>query len=121
MRDGFTYFASSRFVQREVVLEALRRCAERLRAESPAVVAVYLFGSFATGTATPRSDADIVVEIGEENSSLRDAIWEQAIGIFAEAPVPAEVFVKSTRELEEGRRTGRGIPGALAREGLRLA
>ncbi len=84
-------------------------------------MAVYLFGSFATGTATPRSDADILVEIAEEDSSLREAIQGQAISIFAEAPVPAEVFVKSSRELEEGRRTGRGIAGAVAREGLRLA
>jgi predicted nucleotidyltransferase len=121
MRDGFTYFASSRFVRREAVLEALRRCAKRLRAECPAVVAIYLFGSFATGTATPRSDADIVVEIAEEDPALREAVREQAIAIFAEAPVPAEVFVKSTREVEEGRRTGRGIAGAVAREGLRLA
>ncbi len=121
MRDGFTYFASSRFMRREAVLEALRRCAERLRTECPAVVAIYLFGSFATGTATPRSDADLVVEIAEEDPALREAVREQAIAIFAEAPVPAEVFVKSTREMEEGRRTGRGIAGAVAREGLRLA
>jgi hypothetical protein len=86
---------------------------ERLRAECPAVVAIYLFGSFATGTATPRSD--------EEDPALREAVREQAIAIFAEAPVPAEVFVKSARELEEGRRAGRGIAGAVAREGLRLA
>ena|GEM_PF-1933907 len=75
-------------MQREAVLEALRRCAERLWAECPAIIAVYLFGSFATGAATPRSDADIVVEIAEEDPALREAVREQAIWIFAEAPVP---------------------------------
>lgn len=114
-------FASSRFIDREAVLEALRHCAQQLRDRCDKVVAVYLFGSFATGQATPRSDADIVVEIASDDPALREEIRDQAQDVFLEAPVPVEIFVQSTRQLEEGRRNGRGVAGAVAREGIRLA
>lgn len=114
-------FASSRFIDREAVLEALRHCAKQLRDQCNEVVAVYLFGSFATGQATPRSDADIVVEIASDDPKLREKVWDQSLGVFLEAPVPVEIFVQSTRQLEEGKRSGRGVAGAVAREGIRLA
>ncbi len=114
-------FASSRFIDRKAVLEALCHCAEQLKAQCNGVVAVHLFGSFATGQATPRSDADIVVEIASEDPKLREAIRDQALEVFLDAPVPVEIFVQSTRQLEEGKRSGRGIAGAVAREGIRLA
>lgn len=114
-------FASSRFIDREAVLEALRRCAKQLRERCSEVVAVYLFGSFATGRATPRSDADLVVEIASEDPKLREKVRDQALEVFLDAPVPVEIFVQSTQQLEEGKRSGRGVAGAVAREGIHLA
>jgi len=118
-RSVFVNFASSMFIDREAVLEALRHCAQQLKDQCDEVVAVYLFGSFATGQATPRSDADIVIEIASDDPELREEVRHQALGAFLEAPVPVEIFVQSTRPLEEGRRSGRGVAGAVAREGIR--
>ncbi|WP_376792476.1 nucleotidyltransferase domain-containing protein [Thermoflexus sp.] len=120
-RSAFTNFASSRLIDREAVLEALPRCAKQLRDRCSEVVAVYLFGSFATGRATPRSDADLVVEIASEDPKLREKVRDQALESSPDAPVPVEIFVQSTRQLEEGKRSGRGVAGAVAREGIHLA
>lgn len=118
MPSVFTTFASSRFVDREAVVEALRLLAMCLKARHAEIVAVYLFGSFATGTATPRSDADVVVEVvGDTEIALCDRLSEAVQAVFLEAPVPVDVFVLTSERLREGR----GVAGAVAREGLRLA
>jgi predicted nucleotidyltransferase len=116
MRSVFTTFASSRFVDQAEVIEALRPYAQRLKAQFDEVAAVYLFGSFATGTATPRSDADIVVEISSGDAYLRKQVWEAAMGIFMDAPVPVDLFVMSSVELAEGR----GVASRVAQEGMQL-
>jgi len=117
MPSVFTTFASSRFVDRQAVVEALRRCAERLRAEEEGVVAVHLFGSFADGTATPRSDADVVIEVADDTPAFRERIWEKGAVLFLEAPVPVDLFVISSERMAQGR----GVAGAVARQGVRLA
>ena len=120
MPNVFTTFASSRFIDREAVVAALRDCANRLREQEPAIIGVHLFGSFATGTATPRSDADIVVEIADADPETRQRVWETAFAAFLHAPVPVDLFVMPTERLQQGRRNGRGVPGVIAREGIRL-
>jgi predicted nucleotidyltransferase len=121
MRKPFTTYASSRFVDPEAVREALHACAERLLERRPEVEAVHLFGSFASGRATPRSDADILVEIEDRSASLQDDIRTEAAGLFLKAPVPVDLFVMTSAALAENRRQGRGIAGAVAREGVLLA
>ena len=80
-------------------------------------MAVRLFGSFATGTATPRSDADILVETTGAGPGLRERLAEAAQMAFLEAPVPVDVFVLASEQMHERR----GVAGAVAREGVRLA
>lgn len=118
MPSIFTTFASSRFVDREAVVEALRAVAQRLKKQHTEIRAIHLFGSFATGTATPRSDADVVVEItyGSE-AALRERVAAAARSVFLEAPVPVEVFILDSERMQEER----GGAGAVAREGVRLA
>ncbi|MDA2936746.1 nucleotidyltransferase domain-containing protein [Acidobacteria bacterium AH-259-A15] len=117
MRDVFTTFASSRFVDREAVVNFLRRCARRLKSEENQVEAVHLFGSFASGTATPRSDADIVVEIADEAEDLKDQIENSARYIFLEAPVPVDLFVMTFTRLAKGG----GVATLASRQGIQLA
>lgn len=121
MQSAFTTFASSRFVDFDVVISALKECAARIKGPWQGVEAVYLFGSFATGKACPRSDADIVIEISDNHDSLRSMIFDEAMTLFLEAPVPVELFVLSTAQLSEGRGSNRGVAGAVAREGIVLA
>ena len=117
MHNVFTTYASSRFIDQSAVVEVLRGCARQLKVQCADVVAVHLFGSFATRTATPRSDADVIVEINEADLSLRQQVHEAATDIFLEAPVPIDLFVISSAELAEGR----GVAGRLTREGVRLS
>jgi predicted nucleotidyltransferase len=81
------------------------------------VKAVWLFGSFATGTATPRSDADVVIEINESDRLDRERLRSAAMAVFAEAPVPVDLFVMTTADLNGES----GIAPVVRREGLRLA
>ena len=126
MQKPFTTFAVTRFVDRETVLDSLRERAKRLKAAVPEA-AVYLFGSFATGTPTPRSDADIAVIIDSledsDSPSNRNPGYVQdvATAVFLDAPVPTEIFVLSRAQIQEGRQTGRGVAGVVARDGILLA
>jgi predicted nucleotidyltransferase len=113
----FTIFASSRFIDRQAVREALRQCAQRLKATQPHVRAVYLFGSFATNRATPHSDADIVVAITPETAESQQEIYEAARTTFLEAPVPVDLFVL----LETHMAKDWGVARAVKREGVQLA
>lgn len=117
MRSVFTTFASSRFVDREAVVEALRECAQALKTRRGEVVAVHLFGSFADGTATPRSDADIVVEIADAALEVRREVREAAVDAFLEGPVPVDLFVFSEAQMEQGQ----GVAGVASRESVVLA
>jgi len=120
MPSVFTTFASSRFIDKAATINALRRCAEQLKAQCAEVVAVHLFGSFADGIPTPHSDADIVVEIAKEDAGTRQRVREIAVSVFLEAPVPVDLFILSSAQLDEGKRIGRGIAGAIARGGMQL-
>lgn len=115
MPDVFTRRQSSRFLDQEAALEGLRSCARRLTSTCDAVVAVHFFGSLATGTATPRSDADVAVEISSAGDE--DQIHDTALRLFAGAPLPVDLFVRSSEALA----SGRGIAGAVGREGKKLA
>lgn len=124
MRNVFTTFASSCFVDREAVIERLCACARELKAEQRGVVAVYLFGSFAAGMATPHSDADVVVEVADEDGGtgtrMRRKVWDAAFDAFLKAPVAVDLFVLSSRQMRRDQRSGRGVAAAVSREGLRL-
>lgn len=113
----FTTLSSSRFLDREAAVEELRRCAERVAAAHDAVIAVYLFGSFATGTATPRSDADVAIEIADEDVGEREAVRDEAMRVFLDAPVPVDLFVLPTTQFA----SKRGVAGAVRREHVLLA
>ncbi|GIX48826.1 MAG: hypothetical protein KatS3mg131_3037 [Candidatus Tectimicrobiota bacterium] len=107
----------SRFIDREAVRAALQQCALRLKASQPAVRAAYLFGSFVTNTATPRSDADIAVEIAPAGQACRQAVAETARTIFLAAPVAVDLFVLSTPQLA----APHGLAAAIRQQGLRPA
>lgn len=51
------------------ILEQIKEICERFHVEH-----LYLFGSYATGTATPTSDIDIIVKGGDNIEELRECI-----------------------------------------------
>ena len=102
-------------MDREVVVEQLRRAAKRLREEHPEVRAVYCFGSFAGGIPTPRSDADILVMVGSSDGPVhqRGAFFAD---YFLDVSVPVDLFVSTVDEWEHAH----GGVVAAARSGFRL-
>jgi len=112
-RRPFLTFAASRFLIREPVLEELRRAIERLRKRNPGIEAVYLFGSYASGTPTPRSDVDLLVVANETGSAdLRSE--------FLTVPVPVDLHLTTPAAFQSLAAAGKGVPGVVVREGLRL-
>ncbi len=105
-------------------VEAVRAAAIRLRATDPGVVAVILFGSLADGTATPRSDADVLVVLREDGRRVLDRIPDYTRP-FEDLDLSVQVLPWTRGELErrlaEGDRfareiveRGRVLAGAIA-------
>jgi HEPN domain-containing protein len=67
-------------------------------APDPNAVAVYLFGSFARGTAVPGSDVDLLVVVDRDPRPPRDRIPDHLPGAF---PVGVDVIVWTREEMEE--------------------
>jgi predicted nucleotidyltransferase len=120
MPKPFITFATSRFINRELVLRELRQVARSLKAACPEVVAIYLFGSFAQGVPTPRSDADILVVVTPSALPLVEQLKESFVEAFLAVSVPVELFVLANDRVEESVKSGRGLAATALREGLIL-
>ncbi|WP_448574852.1 nucleotidyltransferase domain-containing protein [Thermomicrobium sp.] len=106
-----------RFLDRESVLAALWEAA-REAGRCPGVRAIYLFGSFAGGIPTPRSDADLLVVVvdGADREAAR-ACCEEA---FQNLPVPVDLFVWSEEEVAASVASGRGLAANVLPQAVRL-
>ncbi len=118
MQPPFTTYAASRFVNRDAVLAELRQAAAQAGARCPGVQAILLFGSFAHGTPTPRSDADLLVVVGEEVD--RRQVYDCCLAAFMSSPVPVDLFVQTWAEIEASQAEGRGLAASALRHALRL-
>jgi len=90
-------------VNMEKIRDAARRIADRFHPDR-----IILFGSFATGTPGPDSDADILV-VMEHGGTRREKAMEIRESISA-INMPKDVFVNSPGELEKYR----DIPGTIS-------
>lgn len=109
------------WLDREEAERRLRHAAGRLVAERPEVVAVYLFGSLATGRAVPGSDADVLVVLERSDErwvdrSVHYAGYFEGVGMAVElfcytegevARVPLAQGALAGGKLLAGRRPGR--------------
>jgi hypothetical protein len=94
----------------EAVWDALDGWVREIR-NRPEVLAVVLFGSFASGRACPGSDLDLLIVLQEDSRSFLDRIPDYAP---EDLPIPADVFPYTRAEIEAGQplaaealRTGR--------------
>jgi predicted nucleotidyltransferase len=104
-------FAVSRFLIRDRVMSELRETIHRLKSED--IQAVYLFGSFASGVPTPRSDVDLLVVTERTN-------WEDLQTKFLSVSVPVDCHLISPAAFKDLSASGKGVVGAAVRNGLRL-
>lgn len=104
------------------MVQALRAAALALKSSRPEIVRITLFGSFASGVPTPRSDADLLIEVpGSLDWKARHEVAQEFTAAFQAVGVPVEVIVGTSDEIRAGVRTGRGVAAAAHRHGLRLA
>lgn len=89
------------FADKDKVLRELRAWAADLRARRPDVERVGLFGSYATDTYGPRSDADLLIVLRDSDKWFRDRIPEFPPGDLS---VPCDVFPYTAAEIEKLRR-----------------
>jgi predicted nucleotidyltransferase len=69
----------------------------------PSIQRVILFGSLATGTPTPHSDADLLVIVNESvHHDARDRI-PAALEALSPVPGPVDLFVLTAHEFEAAR------------------
>ena len=96
----------------------IREVGRRLAAEAPNA-RVVLFGSHARGSATPRSDIDVlVIEPEVENTALESVRLMRAVG---DLRLPVEIVVVSEREAAEWGNVRGSLVHAALSEGRVLA
>jgi predicted nucleotidyltransferase len=104
-------FAASRFLIRDQVLIEIRKAIQRIRSQD--IQAVYLFGSFASGVPTPKSDVDLLVVAEKIN-------WEDLQTELLSVPVPVDCHLVSPDAFEQLSKSGKGVVGAAINSGIRL-
>ena len=73
--------------------------ARRAAHSDPTILRVFLFGSLVEGIPTPRSDADLLVEVSESPfDSPRDRIPD-LLHLLAPLPCPLDLFVFTSDEV----------------------
>ena len=96
MRDKSSDSVRVFFADKEKVLRELRAWAAGLK-KRPDVEKVGLFGSYATDTYGPRSDADLLILLRTSDQAFRDRIPDF---LPAHVSVPCDVFPYTREEIE---------------------
>lgn len=112
--------AGAIYLDRESRINELRQMAQRAATKMPEIRRVILFGSLTSGIPTPRSDADLLIEV--ENSACADPRDRAASVWKALAPVkfPIDLHVYTTKELTDSTVACSGLVTAALRDGLDL-
>lgn len=101
------------FLDRELVLQQLERCAALLRQSSDKVRRVILFGSLTTDTYGPGSDADLLILLSSDNRRSIDRIPEY-LKAFSMVQIGVDVFPLTEAELQQSLERGNAfLRGAL--------
>ncbi len=93
--------AGATYLDKPARIAELIAGAKRARERMPSIRRVLLFGSLVRGIPTPRSDADLVIELAEERSDHpRDRIPE-VLRAFSPLPCALDLHVYTSRELAD--------------------
>lgn len=123
MRKPSSSTAAVTFLDRDAVVASLTAAAADLVRQDRNVGAVVLFGSLASGTPTPSSDADLLIVLRHDDRRMIDRIPDYSKA-FESAGVGIQVLPWTERELAVRRlqqdrfareilETGRVLAGAL--------
>ena len=109
-----------RFLDREAVIDELRALAAAAAAGDRRIMRVVLFGSLATGRATPRSDADLMIVLSEHPEKQSMDRIPQYLEAFSKGPVPIDVFPFTTAEISGRRKKRDRFLATVESEGLEI-
>lgn len=112
--------AGAVYLNREARIEELARAARRAAERLPTIQRVLLFGSLVSGTPTPRSDADLVVEVASSpHSQPRDRVPE-VLRALGDVPCPLDLYVYAADELAGLAEAGDPLVTTALRQGRDL-
>lgn len=111
--------SAPRFLDREETIEAFRRLAADAAARDPRIVRVVLFGSLATGRATIKSDADLLIVLSDHPRRSIDRIPEY-LELLGRGPLPMDVFPFTEAELTRRAADDDHFVGRISSEGVEL-
>jgi predicted nucleotidyltransferase len=95
------------------VIDELKAAVRRLKKRRPDIQAVYLFGSYASGTPGPKSDADLIIVT--EESSMED-IQTQLLQVS----VPVDLYLLNPTVFRQKAAAEEGIAAVAVRSGIKL-
>ena len=120
MPRGSSSSAGATYLDRARRVDEVRESARRAAARLPSIERMVLFGSLASGTATPRSDADILVVLDRsDRSDPRDRISD-VLHAMAPLPCAVDLFVLTADELEDARSHGAPLVRVALTAGIDL-
>lgn len=102
----------------EALRSRLEEIAGRIRREHPKVQKIWLFGSFARGDFTPRSDVDIAILLSEDGGPFLTRA-DAFLDYFADLPLDVNLLVYTQEEMERMLAEGNWLARAVV-EGVPL-
>ena len=112
--------AGATYLNRPQRVAAIREAVSRAAGRLGTLRRVVLFGSLADGIPTPRSDADLLVEVSESPyPEPRDRIPDLLCAL-SPLPCPVDLFVLTSEEIENSRARGSPFLEMILRTGVVL-
>jgi predicted nucleotidyltransferase len=117
-----TDFVEVIYLDNAAAVAALKKTAEALIASNANVIRVYLFGSLAEGTATPESDADIMIIVREAEGRFFDR-GDDYLKYFdrANLEIGIQFFVYTVEEIDSMLKSGNDFIKTVVASGLILS
>ena len=111
--------AGAIYLDRDAVVAELRQLAVAAARRDPRIVRVVLIGSLARGTATPASDADLILVLREAEPRRMDRV-PRLLELFEESPLPLDLHPYTTAEWERAQERGDALALVARTQGLDL-
>jgi predicted nucleotidyltransferase len=89
-------------------------------AADPRILRIVLFGSLAIDRATPRSDADLMIELSDHSEPRSMDRIPEYLQAFSKGPVPVDVFPFTVSEISSRKLAGDRFMATIQSEGLEI-
>jgi predicted nucleotidyltransferase len=97
--NGLSNSVKVTFLDREGIIEKLRRISSDILKGNKNILGIYLFGSLAGGRSVPGSDADILIVLREDRRRFIDRMTE-FLRLYLRIPIAIDVFPYTGDELK---------------------